>query len=106
VYNFADFPGIRIRRSEQSWDDYVDIAKIVMRIPAAAPRALPCIEFCDAADTVVRSAASKDTSEMRKELRRVIAQDDRTRLHSNAELLDIVRSFVQLLALKSGARGP
>jgi hypothetical protein len=105
VYNFADFPGIRIR-SEQSWDAYVDIAKIVMRIPAAAPRALPCIEFCDAADTVVRRAASKDTLEMGKELRRVIAQNNNTALHSDAELLDIVRSFVQLLALKSGARGP
>jgi hypothetical protein len=101
VYNLADFPGIRIR-SEKSWDAYVDIAKIVMRIEA--PR--PCIEFCDAAETVVRRAASKITLEMGNELRRAIAQNNNNALHSNAELLDIVRSFVQLLALKSGARGP
>jgi hypothetical protein len=101
VYNLADFPGIRIR-SEQSWDAYVDIAKIVMRFEA--PRS--CIEFCDAAETVVRRVASKETLEMGKELRRVIAQNNNNALHSNAELLDIVRSFVQLLALKSGARGP
>jgi hypothetical protein len=73
-YNFADFPGIKIH-SKDDFDVYVDVAKIVMRMPGVSDKWLPRIEFCNRNGAVLRVVESNDTSHMFKDLRRVIAGD-------------------------------
>ena len=77
AYNFADFPGIKIR-STHDLDVYVDVAKIVMRMPGVEDKWLPCIEFRDSSGTVLRVVKSDDTSHMFKGLKQVIARDHST----------------------------
>ena len=76
-YNLADFPGIKIR-SKYDLDVYVDVVKIVMRMPGVGDKWLPCIEFRDRSGTVLRVVESDDTSHMFKGLKQVIARDHRT----------------------------
>jgi hypothetical protein len=142
-YNLADFPGIKIRSKYDS-DVYVDVVKIVMRMPGVEDKWLPCIEFRDSSGIVLRVVESNSTSNMFKGLKQVIARDHSTparktpavvvappvdwtelarrvvrvvgdfrvdpndgeAITSKKALLDLVRSLLQLLTLRSGgARG-
>jgi hypothetical protein len=119
VYNIVDFPGIRVH-SQHDLDVYVDVATIVMRMPGVSGRKLPgrklpgrklpCIEFRNSEGIVVRSIESNETSDLYKNLIKVVVRDHRTPAvnptASSLDTLGLYNAFVSFLETELHLSGP